>query len=95
MGMFLYPSASSILTQSFFSEGPHICIGKRFAYQQMRYALARLVLAFDMALPPDFDAPAFRAGIQNVRTMFLERELLVRITRRPGVDLSATEGAAV
>ena len=53
----------------------------------MRYVLARILLAFDLELPEDFDATAFRAGIRNLRTMLLERELHVRVKRRPGVDL--------
>ncbi|KAJ7464565.1 cytochrome P450 [Mycena latifolia] len=39
-----------------FSSGPHVCIAKSFAYQEMRYAIARLVLAYDLKLAPNFDA---------------------------------------
>ena len=59
------------------------------AYHQMRLALARLLLAFDFDLQEGFDVAGFRAGILNMRTMFLEKELCVRVTRRPGVDLDA------
>ena len=59
------------------------------AYHQMRLALARLLLAFDFDLQEGFDVAGFRAGILNMRTMFLEKELDVRVTRRPGVDLDA------
>ncbi|KAI0353754.1 cytochrome P450 [Trametes cingulata] len=68
-----------------FSYGPHYCIGKNLAYHQMRFALARILLAFDIEFEEDFDVPGFRAGILNMRTMFLARELRVKVTRRPGV----------
>ncbi|KAI0750011.1 cytochrome P450 [Daedaleopsis nitida] len=73
-----------------FSFGPHSCIGKALAYQQMRLALSRLILALDMELPPGFDATGFRAGILNMRTMFLEKKLYVKCSPRPGVNLQAT-----
>lgn len=53
----------------------------------MRYALARGVLAYDMAFHPDFDVQAFRDGILNMRTTLLEKDLFMHVTRRPGVDL--------
>ncbi|PIL32218.1 cytochrome P450 [Ganoderma sinense ZZ0214-1] len=78
-----------------FSYGAHSCIGKVLAYHQMRLALARLLLAFDFELQKGFDVAGFRSGILNMRTMFLEKELYVRVTRRPGVDLDAlTEAVA-
>ncbi|PIL32262.1 cytochrome P450 [Ganoderma sinense ZZ0214-1] len=76
-----------------FSYGAHSCIGKVLAYHQMRLALARLLLAFDFELQEGFDVAGFRAGILNMRTMFLEKELYVKITRRPGVNLDALENA--
>ena len=69
--------------------GAHSCIGKVLAYHQMRLALARLLLAFDFELQKGFDVAGFRSGILNMRTMFLEKELYIRVTRRPGVDLDA------
>ena len=75
------------------SSGAHSCIGKVLAYHQMRLALARLLLAFDFELEEGFDVAGFRAGILNMRTMFLEKELYVRVTRRPGVDLDALPNA--
>lgn len=69
--------------------GPHFCIGKNFAYQQMRYAIARLVLTFHMEFPEDFDVASFRGGIRNMRTMFLEKELRIKFTRRTDVDIVA------
>ena len=59
----------------------------------MRLALARLLLAFDFELEGGLDVAGFRAGILNMRTMFLKKELYVRVTRRPGVDLDALENA--
>ncbi|KAI0636113.1 cytochrome P450 [Trametes polyzona] len=70
-----------------FSFGPHSCIGKTLAWQELRYALSRVVLAFDMAFHPEFDPKAFRDGILNMRTTLLEKEMFMRVTRRPGVDL--------
>ncbi|TFK91279.1 cytochrome P450 [Polyporus arcularius HHB13444] len=70
-----------------FSFGPHACVAKNFAYQEMRFVLARLILAYDMELPKDFDIQGFRDGILNMRTTLLEKKLFVRVTRRPGVDL--------
>ncbi|KAI0667892.1 cytochrome P450, partial [Trametes maxima] len=70
-----------------FSYGQHACLGKTLAYQQMRYVLARLVLAYDTSFKPGFDVPAFREGIMGMGTPHLEYPLLVAFTRRPGVNL--------
>ncbi|KAF8526942.1 cytochrome P450 [Hysterangium stoloniferum] len=70
-----------------FSSGPHVCIAKSFAYQEMRYVMARLVLAFDMSLPSSFDVDAFRDGIQNMRTTILQRPLVVKVSRRSKVTI--------
>ena len=61
----------------------------------MRFALARLLLAFDFELRDGFDVAGFREGILNMRTMILEKEVYVKVTRRPGVDLDALVDAAV
>ncbi|KAI0037701.1 cytochrome P450 [Auriscalpium vulgare] len=53
-----------------FSAGNHACIAKAFAYQEMRYVIARLVLAYDMSLSDAFDIKAFRDGIMSVRVAF-------------------------
>ncbi len=66
--------------------GPHVCIAKAFAYQEMRYVLARLVLAFDITTGDSFDAKGFRDGILNTRTTILEQDLIVKAERRPGLD---------
>ncbi|KAF8526956.1 cytochrome P450 [Hysterangium stoloniferum] len=67
--------------------GPHVCIAKSFAYQEMRYVMARLVLAFDMSLPNSFDVDAFRDGIQNMRTTIFQRPLVVKVSRRSKVTI--------
>lgn len=53
----------------------------------MRHALARLVLAFDMTLPSDFDRAKWREGIINMHTTFFRHKLPVRVSLRPGVKL--------
>ena len=83
------------LVSDLLHEGAHSCIGKVLAYHQMRLALARLFLAFDFELQEGSDVAEFRAGILNMRTMFLEKRLYVRVTPRPGVDLDALENALV
>ncbi|KAI0706342.1 cytochrome P450 [Earliella scabrosa] len=72
-----------------FTFGPYACIGKPLAYREMRHALARAVLTFDMSLPPDFDAQAFREGLLNMHTTFFKHKLLVKVARRPGVKLES------
>jgi hypothetical protein len=48
----------------------------------MRYAMARLVLAYDLKLAPNFDAKKYRDGILNMRTTILKERLLVHATLR-------------
>lgn len=72
---------------SSFSSGPYVCVAKVFAYQEMRYVLARLILAYDMHLPPNFDTEGFRKGILNMRTTTLEKTLWVHVERRSGVNM--------
>ena len=55
----------------------------------MRHALARLILAFDMTLPPGFDHRRWRDGMINMHTTFFKHKLPVRVTRRPGVHLES------
>ncbi|KAI0706338.1 cytochrome P450 [Earliella scabrosa] len=70
-----------------FSFGPHACIAKNLAYQEMRYVLARLLLCYNMTLPEGFDVAGYRNGILNMRTTVLTHKLLVKVERRPGIDL--------
>ena len=68
--------------------GPHVCIAKSFAYQEMRYVVARLVLALDITVADNFDPKAFRNGILNMRTTILETPLMVKVNRREGINLN-------
>ncbi|KZT05810.1 cytochrome P450 [Laetiporus sulphureus 93-53] len=74
-----------------FSSGPHACIGKAFAYQEMRLVLARLVLNYDMELAAGFDVQAYRDGILNMRTTILQKPLMVRAVRRSELRLKIEE----
>lgn len=62
-------------------------MGKALAYQQMRYVLARLVLAFDMEFRADFDVKTFREGILGMGTPHFETPLFMRFIPREGVEL--------
>jgi cytochrome P450 len=64
--------------------GPYVCVAKAFALQEMRHVLSRLVLAFDMALPDDFDGSAWLNGMKNMRTTMFEKTLLVKAVKRVG-----------
>ncbi|KAI0636241.1 cytochrome P450 [Trametes polyzona] len=77
-----------------FSYGQHACLGKTLAYQQMRYVLARLILAFDMAFKPGFDVHAFREGILGMGTPHFEVPLHMTFTRRSGVHLENVHEAS-
>nr|GAT57938.1 cytochrome P450 [Mycena chlorophos] len=73
-----------------FASGPHVCIGKALAYQEMRLVLARLVLTFDMEFAPGFDPTAFKEGIMNMRTTIIQRPLKMRARRRAGVTSTSS-----
>ena len=49
--------------------------------------LARFVLTMDVEPVESFDAKAFREGILNMRTTILEKHLMVKIKRLPGVKI--------
>lgn len=70
-----------------FDLGAHSCIGKTLAYHEMRYVLARVVLAFEMEFKPGFDIQAFRNGMLNMRTTLLEHNLYMKVTSRPNINL--------
>lgn len=67
--------------------GPHACIAKAFAYQEMRYVLARLVLCVDIKPVDGFNVAGFRNGVTNMRTTILEEPLMVNVKRRPGAKI--------
>lgn len=68
--------------------GPYVCVAKAFAYQEMRYVIARIVLALDVTLADGFDQEAFKAGILNTRTTILKQPLMVNVRRRDGVHFN-------
>ncbi|KAI0763296.1 cytochrome P450 [Trametes elegans] len=72
-----------------FTFGPYACIGKPLAYREMRHALARIILTFDMAFPHDFDATTFLSGMLNMHTTFFTTPLWVEVARRPHVPLGS------
>ncbi|EGN93361.1 hypothetical protein SERLA73DRAFT_189569 [Serpula lacrymans var. lacrymans S7.3] len=73
-----------------FSSGPHGCIGKVFAHQEMRLVIARLVLVYDMKLAEGFDAKSYLQEMVHVFSTTLQKPLLVNVTRRSGIDLEKT-----
>jgi hypothetical protein len=48
----------------------------------MRYAMARLALAYNLKLAQNFDVKKYRDGILNMRTTILKERLLVHATLR-------------
>ncbi|KIY50421.1 cytochrome P450 [Fistulina hepatica ATCC 64428] len=68
-----------------FSAGPHVCAGKAFAYQEMRYVIARLVLVFEMKLRDGFDVLAWRENMLHMRTTVLQ-PLPVVVSPRLGIE---------
>jgi hypothetical protein len=59
------------------------CVGKQFAYQEMRMLIATLVSKFDISFKPGFDSYAFEKGIiENGTLLELTRPLEVVVTRR-------------
>ncbi|KAI0341082.1 cytochrome P450 [Trametopsis cervina] len=65
-----------------FSSGPYVCVAKKFAVQEMRHVLARLVLTFDMTLPEELGSEKWLDGFKNYRTTIFEKPLLAKVTRR-------------
>ena len=66
-----------------FSFGPHVCIGKVLAMQEMRVCLAHIVTAFDLQLPNGVDDDGeFYRGLRNMRTTFFDRPLIVHANPR-------------
>lgn len=65
-----------------------MCIARAFAFQEMRHVVARLVLAYDMALPSGFNAKQYRDGILNMRTTILQQPLPVNVQCRPAIDFT-------
>ncbi|KAJ7651011.1 cytochrome P450, partial [Roridomyces roridus] len=70
-----------------FSTGPDVCVAKAFAYQEMRYTIARLVLTFDFELARNFDCGKFEAGVSIIQTALFREPLLVSARRRFDTEL--------
>jgi cytochrome P450 len=70
-----------------FDLGPHACVARAFAYQELRFVVARLILTVDMQLPPSFDVEAFKDGIFNMRSTVLKKPLMVQTMLRPRIKL--------
>ncbi|KAJ9650828.1 hypothetical protein H2198_009876 [Neophaeococcomyces mojaviensis] len=66
-----------------FLTGPYHCVGRNFAWQEMRYTIATLVSRYDMRLAEKgFDSLAFEELVQDRSVLEIEGELKVVITRR-------------
>lgn len=66
-----------------FSYGPHNCLGKNLAYNEMRSILARVVYEFDIELCPESQNWAY----QRIFTLWQKPLLMVRL--RPAPSLSS------
>jgi len=71
-----------------FLTGPYHCVGRNFAWQEMRYTVATLVSRYDIRLADGerFDKLAFEALVQDRSVLEIEGALKVRITRRKTED---------
>lgn len=63
-----------------FSYGPRNCLGKPFAYSEMRVILARMLWNFDMELAPESDG----WEKQKVYTLWDKGPLMVKLSARDG-----------
>lgn len=63
-----------------FSYGPRNCLGKPFAYSEMRVILARMLWNFDMELSPESDG----WEKQKVYTLWDKGPLMVKLSARDG-----------
>ncbi|THV07239.1 cytochrome P450 [Dendrothele bispora CBS 962.96] len=64
-----------------FSVGPSSCVGKNFAYLEMRMLVTKVLFNFDLRLAEGFDSRKYKHGIKDFFTMALEA-LPVVFTRR-------------
>ncbi|PYI01307.1 cytochrome P450 [Aspergillus sclerotiicarbonarius CBS 121057] len=55
-----------------FSVGPYACIGKPLALMNMRTTIARIIMAFDMKLPPDDDGTLLDRNMREHFSSFVE-----------------------
>ncbi|KZV71626.1 cytochrome P450 [Peniophora sp. CONT] len=68
--------------QMAFQFGAFSCLGKPLAMAEIRIAIAKLVLNYDIKFAPDFDPKAFFDGIINIRTTVMTYPLRVQAKRR-------------
>jgi len=63
--------------------GPFHCVGKQFAYQEMRLFMATLLWKYDMKFAPGFDSYAWERSIEDNGTLLeIHEPLKVLVTRR-------------
>jgi len=62
--------------------GAYHCVGRNFAFQEMRLLTATLMRRYDMELEPGFDTYAFEAAIEDRGLIEIHKPLSVILTRR-------------
>ncbi|KAJ7148936.1 cytochrome P450 [Mycena crocata] len=65
-----------------FITGPHVCPGKSFSHQQMRYLIAQLVLSFDLTLASGLKPEVFMEKFKNIRSNIFDEPLMVKAQKR-------------
>jgi len=66
-----------------FLYGPFHCVGKQFAYQEMRLLLVTLVWKYNFHFKPEFDFDAWLTSIDdNGSLLDITKPLMVQVTRR-------------
>lgn len=64
-----------------FGRGEYICAGKALAFMEMRMALSKIALRYDMAFAPGFDVEEFDNGSLDTFTLSVP-ELRLVLTKR-------------
>ncbi|KAF5340888.1 hypothetical protein D9758_012174 [Tetrapyrgos nigripes] len=64
-----------------FSVGPSGCVGKNFAYLEMRMLVSKILVKFDLRFADGFDERKYKRGMKDFFTMALE-PLMVQLTPR-------------
>jgi len=65
-----------------FSFGPFGCLGRALAMQELQIVVSRLLLAFHMNTPENFEHEDYHRRIRNIRTTLFPFPLPARITQR-------------
>jgi len=68
---------SAIMT---FSHGPFGCPGRQLAYLEMRVALVKILLCYNLRIPPWFDARQFFNGVRNRRATTFRYPLYLQLS---------------